>query len=284
MGFVYNRYQKGMYVNRYERPDVIEYRKQFLEEISMYQNLMPIFEGNNLNQGHSIHISNFLTNTIGRLKLNDDQIEEVGDSMHYENIDKLIEQIENWAILIFKKTHSGAIAIFVFDNSSSYRKYAGDALNANHMNLNPNNYHDRNLCGKPKGMKIILEKRGLWPSKELKAYCGNNEYNVNFQCCARHILSNQLNFLNTKLLIQEIIEAKGHKTELQRVVPLALDSVPINHIRKYARKFARYMDCYRKGLNAKQAESKQAEYTVKKFKSYRTIPNSILEDIDFLCN
>ncbi|CAB4377583.1 unnamed protein product [Rhizophagus irregularis] len=84
MGFVYNRYQKGMYVNRYERPDVIEYRKQFLEEISMYQNLMPIFEGNNLNQGHSIHISNFLTNTIGRLKLNDDQIEEVGDSMHYE--------------------------------------------------------------------------------------------------------------------------------------------------------------------------------------------------------
>ncbi|CAB4432860.1 unnamed protein product [Rhizophagus irregularis] len=42
------RYQKGMYVNGHERPDVVEYRKQFLERISMYQNLMPTFEGNNL--------------------------------------------------------------------------------------------------------------------------------------------------------------------------------------------------------------------------------------------
>ncbi|GBB92235.1 hypothetical protein RclHR1_01990007 [Rhizophagus clarus] len=68
-------------------------------------------------------------------------------------------------------------------------------------------------------------------------------------------------------------------TGLQRVVLLALDSVPISHIRKYARKSARYMDCYRKGLNAKQAE-----YAVKKFKSHRAIPNSILTNIDDLCN
>ncbi|CAB4405045.1 unnamed protein product [Rhizophagus irregularis] len=124
-------------------------------------------------------------------------------------------------------------------------------------------------------MKIILEKRGLWLSIGLKAYCSNNEYNINSQCCARHILSNQSDFLDTKPLIQEIIEAKGYKvifyskfhyelnyiemywgaaiqyacqqcnyswTELQRVVPLALDSVSISHIRKYARKSAQYME------------------------------------------
>ncbi|RGB33345.1 hypothetical protein C1646_761801 [Rhizophagus diaphanus] len=269
------KYQKGMYVDGHERPDVIEYQKQFLEEISMYQNLMPTFEGNNLEQyidpilnnneklhilvtydettfqsnnglksewmsngeqplrkkgqGRSINItSNKLIDIItleGRLKLNDDQIKE--------NIDKLIEQIENRAIPIFEKTHPGEIAIFAFNNSSSHGKYADDALNANHMNLNPggkqaklrdtvfnrqiqymnfpDDYHDRNLREKPKGMRIILEERGLWPSIGLRVYCGNNEYNVNSQCCAKHILLNQPDFLNTKPLIQEIIEVKGHK-------------------------------------------------------------------------
>ncbi|RGB33946.1 hypothetical protein C1646_787910 [Rhizophagus diaphanus] len=211
-----------MYIDEHERPDIVEYQKQFLEEISMYQNLMPTFEGNNLeqqidpilNDNEKLHIlvthdettfqsndslkSRWMPNgeqplrkkdTIGRLKLNDDQIKEVGDSIHHEacviinpgknfdgwwDIDKLIEQIENWAIPIFEKTHPEAIAIFAFDNSSSHGKYTDDALNANHMNLNPggkqaklrdtvfngqiqymnfpDDYHDRNLYGKFKGI------------------------------------------------------------------------------------------------------------------------------------
>ncbi|CAB5393748.1 unnamed protein product [Rhizophagus irregularis] len=138
-------------------------------------------------------------------------------------LEKYVKDIVNRAILIFEKTYSSAIAVFAFDNSSSHRKYADNALNANHMNLNPSekqaklcnmifneqiqhmnfsdNYHDKNLRKKLKGMKIILEERGLWPLTGLKAYCGNNEYNVNSQCCARYILSNQPDFLDTKPLI-----------------------------------------------------------------------------------
>ncbi|CAG8715719.1 1511_t:CDS:2 [Rhizophagus irregularis] len=290
-----------------------------------YQNLMPTFEGNNLerridltlDENKKLYIlathdettfqsndglkSGWMPNeeqplrkkdTIGRLKLNNDQIKEVGNSNMYHKARVMINPV-NQAIPIFEKTYPGAIAVFAFDNSSSHGKYADNELNANHMNLNPgekqaklrdtifngqiqhmnfpDNYHDKNLRRKPKGMKIILEKRGLWLSTGLKAYCGNNEYNVNSQCCARHILSNQPDFFDIKLLIQEIIEAKGHKvifypkfycklnyiemywgaakwyahqqcdyswTGLQRVVPLALDSVLINHIRKYARKSA----------------------------------------------
>ena len=52
-------------------------------------------------------------------------------------------------------------------------------------------------------------------------------------------------------------------------------TVPLNSIRKFERKSARYMDCYRKGLNMKQAE-----YTVKRYKSHRKIPDSILTEID----
>ena len=201
------------------------------------------------------------------------------------------------------------IAVFAFDNSSSHAKLADDTLNAASMNLNPsakqpimrdtsfngqtqsmvfpNDYPDEKLRGKPKGMKIILQERGLWGSG-LKGFCGNKEALVeNSRCCARHVLAAQEDFLNQKPILQEVIEKLGHKvifypkfhcelnyiemywgaakryarqqcnyswTGLQRVVPLALDSVPISHIRKYARKSARYMDCYRKGLNAKQAE------------------------------
>ena len=60
----------------------------------------------------------------------------------------------------------------------------------------------------------------------------------------------------------------------EKTVPLALDSVSLNSIRKFERKSARYMDCYRKGLNMKQAE-----YAVKRYKSHRKIPDSILTEI-----
>ncbi|RGB29139.1 hypothetical protein C1646_766944 [Rhizophagus diaphanus] len=140
--------------------------------IIRYQNLMPTFEDNNLerqidptldeneklhilSQGRLIHTSDFLTNTIGKLKLNNDQIKEVGNSMYHETC----------------------------------------------IMINPDNYHDKNLREKPKGMKIILEERDLWLSIGLKAYCNNNEYNVNSQYCTRYILSNQPDFLNTKPLI-----------------------------------------------------------------------------------
>jgi hypothetical protein len=75
------------------------------------------------------------------------------------------------------------IAVFAFDNSSSHAKLADDTLNAANMNLNPDgkqpimrntsfneqiqsmvfpdNYLDEKLRGKPKGMKIILQERGL---------------------------------------------------------------------------------------------------------------------------
>src|SRR6185369_4983678 len=73
----------------------------------------------------------------------------------------------------------------------------------------PNDYPDEKLCGKPKGMK---QERGLW-RPNLKAFCKNNDVSLeeNLTCCARHILASQVDFKNQKPLLQEIIEAKGHK-------------------------------------------------------------------------
>ena len=52
-------------------------------------------------------------------------------------------------------------------------------------------------------------------------------------------------------------------------VPLALGQVSLTLIRKFARKSARYMDAYRKGLTGKAAE-----YAIKKYHSHRRVPLS----------
>ncbi|RIA79587.1 hypothetical protein C1645_840337 [Glomus cerebriforme] len=136
-------------------------------------------------------------------------------------------------------------------------------------------YHNPNLREQPKGLKQVLIERGLWPNEGLKL----EE--------ARKLMSQQPDFLAQKGRLEEIIVAAGHKvifypkfhcelnyienfwgaakkfsqsncdyswTGLQRTVPLALASVPLTTIRRYARKAFRYMDVYRKGLTGKAAE------------------------------
>ena len=64
-------------------------------------------------------------------------------------------------------------------------------------------------------------------------------------------------------------------SSLQRVVPVALESVDIILIRKFARKAWRYMDLYRNGITGKLAE-----YAAKKYKSHRCIPDYVLVELN----
>ena len=171
-------------------------------------------------------------------------------------------------------------------------------------------YPDEKLCEKPKRIKIILQEHGLQESG-LKGFCSNKHILLeNSKCCARHILTSQEDFLNQKPILQEVIESLGHKVifypkfhcelnyiemywgaakrytrqycnytwkGLQEIVPKALDSVSLNHIRKYAQKSAKFMECYRKGLTGLQAV-----YVLKKYKSHRTVPDFVFENIDEL--
>uniref|UniRef100_U9TZ17 Tc1-like transposase DDE domain-containing protein n=1 Tax=Rhizophagus irregularis (strain DAOM 181602 / DAOM 197198 / MUCL 43194) TaxID=747089 RepID=U9TZ17_RHIID len=159
--------------------------------------------------------------------------------------------------------------------------------------------------GRPKGIKLVLEERGLW-KKELKRICSECKIHLPTKndCCAVRILSLQPDFAAQKPLIQEIIEDRGHKVifypkfhcglnfieqfwgaakqfmrnncdytfkGLEKMVPDALNSVPLIQIRKYARRSWRFMDAYKKGL-----KGIEALYAVKKYKSHRRIPNNVI--------
>jgi hypothetical protein len=62
---------------------------------------------------------------------------------------------------------------------------------------------------------------------------------------------------------------------LKQVLPDALNSVPLDSIRRFARKSARYRDIYRSG-----ATGTFADYCNKKFKSHRAIPRADLALIE----
>ena len=160
------------------------------------------------------------------------------------------------------------------------------------------------LASQPKGMKIILEERGLWDNKLTKTYklckSENKDDESRFDlsrtnCCADRIIELQPDFMLQTSVLEETILKKNHKCiflpkfhcelnfiemflgqkdkcdykfeSLKRTVPGALNSVPLDSIRRSARKSWRNMDIYRGGLTGLAAV-----YACKKFSSHRSIP------------
>ena len=117
--------------------------------------------------GRVVHVSDFISETIGQIKLSDDQIVnqlKLPDD-HWQrlpafetrkvtfpgkgfdawwDLPQLINQIKV-AIKIFEHTHPNCIAIFVFDRSSAHEGFSENALNINNMNVNPGG-KQRKLC------------------------------------------------------------------------------------------------------------------------------------------
>ena len=54
LGFVPQSRKKGIYFDGHERPDVLEYRITFLKKMEEFEQLMPIFEGDDMEQKDSV--------------------------------------------------------------------------------------------------------------------------------------------------------------------------------------------------------------------------------------
>ena len=107
--------------------------------------------------GRVVHVSDFISETIGRIRLSDDQIADqlkLPDEQRlpafearkitypgkgfdvWWDLPQLTDQIKI-AIKVFDHIHPNCIAIFTFDRSSAHEGFADNALNINNMNINP---------------------------------------------------------------------------------------------------------------------------------------------------
>ena len=164
---------------------------------------------------------------------------------------------------------------------------------------------------KPKGMKQVLVEWGLWNNKlnmQCKA-CPDD----GTACCAKHILELQPDFKGQKSLVQEVIEVAGHLciilpkfhcelnfieyfwgavkrwlrkhcdytfATLQTNMPKALASVDTLLIRKWQNRMMRWMDAYRDGLNAKDAQLHIQAFSSRKYTSHRRVPDRVAAAFD----
>ncbi|KAI7964836.1 hypothetical protein MJO29_002934 [Puccinia striiformis f. sp. tritici] len=161
------------------------------------------------NAGRLIHISDFILETTGRLRLLKEQLQgttiesndaatiiypgSTGDK--WWDMEQLCHQVSTKAIPIFEALHPNLQAVFIFDCSSAHGAFSKTALRVQNMNLRPggkqsrlrdsiipsddplipehlrglpqtfcydSSHPDPNLAGKPKGIQVILEERGLW--------------------------------------------------------------------------------------------------------------------------
>ena len=133
--------------------------------------------------GSSIMVSDFVDEVIGFLRDGSDEARLMLETSRegYFNNDMLLRQVEK-AVNIFERVHPEAQGLFLFDNAPSHRKVSDDSLNDDKMNVGPGGKQPimRDTTwngalqtmvqadGRAKGMKMILEERGV-DTKNMRA-------------------------------------------------------------------------------------------------------------------
>jgi hypothetical protein len=171
---------------------------------------------------------------------------KVGNGSWWKGEDLMRHTLEV-AIPIFETSFPKAQGLFLFDHATSHTADALDALRAFKLNMEPGGkqpylrdgwFYGPDGCtvypqkmqfdindlsvpedwrGKPKGVRQILEERGLYPfhGVYLRHDCSTQKkksqrQHVGHSCCARQLLSCQPDFKNQKCRLHEAIEERGH--------------------------------------------------------------------------
>ncbi|CAG8485078.1 5056_t:CDS:2 [Cetraspora pellucida] len=258
----------------------------------------------NKSQELSMHVSNFICQSIERLKLSEYE-RRINDLLPDDSHLKL--KHTKTCVIIYPGSNWDAL--FMFDNRSNHGAFANNALMVSQMNMSdgtkmPLLHNNTKPDGSIHVMTYIDDKDVVRP-KDIRRVLEESDLK-NPKCCATCILAAQPNFASQQSRIREVIEAADHMCifypkfhcelnyiesfwaeakhiaklncdytfrSLKRAVLRALNSVDIIKIRHFAHCSECFMSAYKLGLSGKAAA-----FAVKKYHSHRRIPEKVLKE------
>ena len=267
-------------------------------------------------QGQGLMVSDFIDEHQGYLRLTVNQLNaanytgppqarqilKIGANAEgFWTNDKFMKQVEVAAdIATVKYPKESHTVVFLFDQSSNHRAFAEDALNVKAMNVQFGGQQPRMRDtlwngkpqkmvlpnGLPKGLKLVLQERGVdttgmkkdemqrrlgnmddfkYEKSKVEKFLNSKGYRVYF-IPKYHCEINPIERVSGRAKLFTRTHCDYSFPQLERTVKPALDSVTLDDIRKYYRKVREYLEAYRMGKNGAEAIDE-----VKLYKSHRRV-------------
>ncbi|KAF8147998.1 hypothetical protein B0H34DRAFT_758877 [Crassisporium funariophilum] len=301
-GFRYVEHKKGLYYDGHERPDVVEYRQNvFLPQMKAYRSRLVEYQPDNLTEevikipdnyveprlvlvpqdemtaqandgmkkswvmegeqplkkkgvGRGIHQSDVICATVGWMKEASVSMEYGKNYEGYWDGARFVKQIIEKIIPAFEAAHGpGYQALIMVDNSQGHCAYAEDALLTSRMNLRPGGKQARLRDGWfLDGTTKVVQKMVFPPD--------HSSFPDRPKGMKQRWLREHCDYTFSTL---------------QENMPIALSSVNEILIRKWQNRMIRWMDAYRDGLTAKDAQLRVQAFSSKKYTSHRRVPESV---------
>ncbi|KAG2106628.1 uncharacterized protein F5147DRAFT_578923 [Suillus discolor] len=205
--------------------------------------------------GRGLHQSSIICSTVGHLEEAAHTIEYGKNYDGYWNGEMFVKQLRDKIIPAFECAHgSGYQALFLIDNSQGHSAYADDALLISRMNVNPGGKqaHMKDGWFIDAGRQKVIQSM-MFPSN----HCDHPNEPKGIK--ARYLCKNCDYTFET----------------LKTNLPKAMASVCLSTIRLWEHRMHRWMDTYQSGLEMKKAQFQVKEFSSRKYKSHRCVPETV---------
>ncbi|KAJ7091696.1 hypothetical protein C8R43DRAFT_908229 [Mycena crocata] len=209
--------------------------------------------------GRGLHRSDIICSTCGHITEAGEQIEYGKNYDGYWTGELFVKQVVRKIIPSFEARHGpGFQLLLLLDNSQGHAAYSEDVLLASRMNVNPGGKQARMHDGwyVKDGQKIIQPM--IFPAD-------HPTYPDQPQGMKYKYLRDNCDYTFDTL---------------KENMPKALTSVKLATIRRWEHRMVRWMNAYRSGLETQDAQLQVRQFSSKKYKSHRRIPEGVGSALD----